>query len=77
MNDSINRQGSGREPAVKGRQACLRRICRWWQQEPAQRTALGFESLADLEFALMLWRQNLKRDLACTDAKEVQVPTCS
>ena len=32
---------------------------------------LSFHRLADLDFGLMLWRQNLKRDLASTEGKEV------
>ena len=40
-------------------------------QEPANRTVLGYARLADLEFALIVWRQNLKRDLASTPSKEV------
>lgn len=34
-----------------------------------------YEQLADLEFALMVWRQNLKRDLATTPSKEASTST--
>lgn len=37
---------------------------------------LGYARLADLEFALIVWRQNLKRDLASTSSKEVRQPLC-
>lgn len=45
------------------------------EQEPANRTVLGYSRLADLEFALIVWRQNLKRDLASTSLKEVRLQT--
>lgn len=41
-------------------------------QAPEHRTVLGYTRLADLEFAMMVWRQNLKRDLACSASKEVK-----
>ncbi|KAK9918356.1 hypothetical protein WJX75_003469 [Coccomyxa subellipsoidea] len=39
-------------------------------KEPTARTIDDYEQLADLEFALIVWRQNLKRDLATTPSKE-------
>ena len=40
-------------------------------QEPINRTVHDYNRLADLEFALIVWRQNLRRDLACTASKTV------
>ncbi len=39
-------------------------------QERTARTIDDYEQLADLEFALIVWRQNLKRDLGTTRNKE-------
>ncbi len=39
-------------------------------QDRTAHTIDDYEQLADLEFALIVWRQNLKRDLATTPSKE-------
>jgi hypothetical protein len=40
-------------------------------QLPINRTVADYERMADLEFALMVWRQNLKRDLTSTTSQKV------
>ncbi|BDA47017.1 hypothetical protein COCOBI_09-4720 [Coccomyxa sp. Obi] len=42
-------------------------------KERTARTIDDYEQLADLEFALIVWRQNLKRDLATTPSKEAYI----
>lgn len=40
-------------------------------QQSINRTIEDYDRVADLEFALMVWRQNLKRDLLTTLSLEV------
>jgi hypothetical protein len=38
----------------------------WWVQSPENQTTADFERLGELEYGLLVWRTNLKRDLAFT-----------
>ncbi len=41
-------------------------------QEPKTCTVDDFERLSDMDFALMVWRQNLKRNLVLVPSRQVR-----
>lgn len=45
-------------------------------QEPEKCTVDDFEKLSDLDFALMVWRQNLKRSLGLASSRQVGDRSC-